>query len=108
MAEGPAGRYGKVYVTYVLELDGGKNIGFMHGSGRGFPDEGPVMLGNFRGLWRRKSNKIDMRNVVDIDHGDQNLDIITVDMHKKSSYLSLYTGLRFAVKRHNRVGCIGK
>ena len=54
-----------------------------HGSGRGFPDEGPVMLGNFRGLWRRKGNKIDMRNVVDIDHGDQNLDIITVDMHKK-------------------------
>ena len=57
-----------------------------------------MMLGNFTGLWRREGNKLDMRNMVDIDDGDQNLDIITVDMHKKN-YLSLCTGLRFGGQR---------
>ncbi len=58
-----------------------------------------MMLGNFRGLWRREGNKLDMRNMVEIDNGDQNLDIITVDMHEKNSYLSLCNGLRFGGQR---------
>ena len=82
-ASGPAGRYGNAFCSYFLEsLDG--NSGCSHGSGRGFPDEGPMMTGNYVGLWRRDGNKISIKQLVDIDNGDQNLDVITIDMHTKT------------------------
>ncbi len=89
-AEGPAGRYGRVFLTYYLESDSTRDGGFCRGSGRGFPDEGPMMSGNFRGLWRRQGSKINMRNLVDVDNGDQNLDMITLDMHAKTVTISPY------------------
>ena len=75
-ASGPAGRYGNAFCSYFLESFDG-NSGFSHGSGRGFPDEGPMMTGNYVGLWRRDGNKISIKQLVDIDNGDQNLDVIT-------------------------------
>ena len=41
------------------------------------------MTGNYVGLWRRDGNKISIKQLVDIDNGDQNLDVITIDMHTK-------------------------
>ena len=82
-ASGPAGRYGNAFCSYVLESFDGIS-GFSHGNGRGFPDEGPMMTGNGPGLWRRDGNKIEIKQLVDIDNGDQNLDIITIDMHAKT------------------------
>ena len=81
-ASGPAGRYGNAFCSYFLESFD-ENSGFSHGSGRGFPDEGPMMTGNYVGLWRRDGNKISIKQLVDIDNGDQNLDVITIDMHTK-------------------------
>lgn len=89
IASGPAGRYGNVFCTYILESFGG-NSGFSHGNGRGFPDEGPMMTGNFVGLWRRDGNKIEIKQLVGIDNGDQNLDIITIDMHAKTVLIRPY------------------
>ena len=88
-ASGPAGRYGNAFCSYVLESFDW-NSGFSHGNGRGFPDEGPMMTGNFVGLWRRDGNKIEIKQLVDIDNGDQNLDIITIDMHTKTVLIRPY------------------
>ncbi len=67
-----------------------RNSGFIHGSGCGVPDEGPMMTGNFVGLWRRDGNKIEIKQVVDIDNGTQNLDVITIDMHAKTVLIRPY------------------
>ena len=88
-ASGPTGRYGNVFCTYILESFGG-NSGFSHVNGHGFPDEGPMMTGSSVGFWRRDGNKIEMKQLVDIDNGDQNLDIITIDMHAKTVLIRPY------------------
>ena len=88
-ASGPAGLYGNAFASYVLESFDG-NSGLSHGSGHGFPDEGPMVTGNFVGLWRRDGNKIEIKQLVDIDNGDQNLDIITIDMHAKTVLIRPY------------------
>ena len=88
-ASGPAGLYGNAFASYVLESFDG-NSGSLHGTGCGFPDEGPMMTGNFVGFWRRDGNKIEIKQLVDIDNGDQNLDIITIDMHAKTVLIRPY------------------
>ena len=88
-ASGPAGRYGNGFWSCVLESFD-RNSGFIHGSGCGVPDEGPMMTGNFVGFWRRDGNKIEIKQLVDIDNGDQNLDIITIDMHTKTVLIRSY------------------
>ena len=49
-----------------------------------------MMTGNYVGLWRRDGNKISIKQLVDIDNGDQNLDIITIDMHAKTVLIRPY------------------
>ena len=88
-ASGPAGRYGNGFWSCVLESFD-RNSGFIHGSACGVPDEGPMMTGNFVGFWRRDGNKIEIKQLVDIDNGDQNLDIITIDMHAKTVLIRPY------------------
>ena len=89
-ASGPAGRYGNAFWSCVLESFDG-NSGSLHGTGCGFPDEGPMMTGNFVGFWRRDDgNKIDIKLLADVDNGDQNLDIITIDMHTKTVLIRSY------------------
>ena len=82
-ASGPAGLYGNAFASYVLESFSG-NSGLSHGSGHGFPDEGPMVTGNFVGLWRRDGNKIEIKYLVDVDSDTQNLDLINIDMHAKT------------------------
>ena len=89
-ASGPAGRYGNAFWSCVLESFD-ENSGSLHGTGCGFPDEGPMMTGNFVGFWRRDDgNKIDIKLLADVDNGDQNLDIITIDMHTKTVLIRSY------------------
>ena len=88
-ASGPAGRYGNGFWSCVLESFD-RNSGFIHGSGCGVPDEGPMITGNFVGFWRCDGNKIEIKQLVDIDNGDQNLDIITIDMHAKTVLIRPY------------------
>ena len=82
-SSGPAGIYGNVFVSFDLESFDG-NSGFSYGCGRGFLDEGPMVTGNFVGLWRRDGNKIEIKQLADVDNDTQNLDIITIDMHAKT------------------------
>ena len=89
IASGPAGRYGTAFWSCVLESFD-RNSGSLHGTGCGFPDEGPMMTGNFVGFWWRDGNKIEIKQLVDIDNGDQNLDIITIDMHTKTVLIRPY------------------
>ena len=88
-ASGPAGRYGNGFWSCVLESFD-RNSGFIHGSACGVPDEGPMMTGNFVGFWRRDGNKIEIKLLADVDNGDQNLDIITIDMHTKTVLIRSY------------------
>ena len=88
-ASGPAGRYGNAFWSCVLESFDG-NSGSLHGTGCGFPDEGPMMTGNFVGFWRRDGKKIEIKLLADVDNGDQNLDIITIDMHTKTVLIRPY------------------
>ena len=89
-ASGPAGRYGNAFWSCVLESFDG-NSGSLHGNGCGFFDEGPMMTGDLLGFWRRDDgNKIEIKLLADVDNGDQNLDIITIDMHTKTILIRPY------------------
>ena len=88
-ASGPAGRYGNAFCSYLLKNFDQKR-GLSIGSGRGFPDEGPMMSGNFVGLWQRRESTIEIKQLVDIDNGDQNLDIIRIDMHTQKVTIRPY------------------
>jgi hypothetical protein len=90
MAEGDMGRYGKVYVTFVLESAGDNTCGFSHGSGRGFLAEETMLSGAFRGVWRREGSKIVLQNTVNVNNGDQNLDIWTIDAVNKTAHATVY------------------
>ena len=90
MAEGDMGRYGKVYLTFVLESAGDNASGFVHGSGRGFLAEETMLSGSFRGVWRREGNKILLHNTVNVNNGDQNLDVWTIDAINKTAAASVY------------------
>ncbi|MAV37338.1 MAG: hypothetical protein CMJ59_18000 [Planctomycetaceae bacterium] len=90
MAEGNMGRYGKVYVTFVLESVGDNTCGFLHGSGCGFLDEETMVSGNCRGVWRREGSKIVLHNTVNVKNGDQNFDVWVIDAINKTAQASVY------------------
>ena len=90
MAEGDMGRYGKVYLTFVLESAGDNASGFVHGSGRGFLAEETMLSGSCRGVWRREGNKILLHNTVNVNNGDQNLDVWVIDAINKTAEASVY------------------
>lgn len=88
-ASGPAGRYGNVFCSWFLESFD-ENSGHSRGGGIGFLDEGHMLKGQGVGLWRREGHKICIKQLIDIDNGDQNLDIITMDMHAKTVLIRPY------------------
>ena len=86
---GPAGRYGNVFCSWFLEGFNG-NRGHGRGGGIGFLDDGQMLKGQGVGLWHREGHKIVMKQLIDIDNGDQNLDVITMDMHAKTVLIRPY------------------
>ena len=86
---GPAGRYGNVFCSWFLEAFDG-NRGHSRGGGIGFLDEGHMLQGQGVGLWQREGYKIIIKQLIDIDNGDQNLDVITMDMHTKKVLIRPY------------------
>ena len=86
---GPAGRYGNVFCSWFLEAFDG-NKGHSRGGGIGFLDEGHMLQGQGVGPWQREGHKIIIKQLIDIDNGDQNLDIITMDMHTKKVLIQPY------------------
>ena len=74
-AEGDMEGYGKVYVTYDLSYNATRDGGTVDGQGRGFTSEGRAS-GRFQGFWELVDDVVVMRNVVNINNGQVNLDVI--------------------------------
>ena len=74
-AEGDMEGYGKVYVTYELSYNATRDGGTVDGQGRGFTSEGRAS-GRFQGFWELVDDVVVMRNVVNINNGQMNLDVI--------------------------------
>ena len=67
--------YGKVYVTYHLSYDAARRSGTVDGQGRGFTSAG-YASGRFQGFWEIEDGVVTMRNVVNINNGQMNFDVI--------------------------------
>ena len=89
-AKGKMGEYGKVYVTYNLSPNADRTGGFVDGSGRGVVDANTVAAGFFKGIWRREGSTITMHNVVNLNDGTQNFDIITFDARRDTLKHEVY------------------
>ena len=89
-AEGKMGKYGKVYATYHLNYGPSGTEGSASGQGRGVIDADTVFSGTFNGRWSRKGSTLTLRNVVDVDNGDKNLDIITFDTREDTLTVRAY------------------
>ena len=74
-AQGGMEGYGKVYVTYHLSYNADRNGGTVDGQGRGFTEAG-IASGRFQGFWELVDGVVVMRNVVSINNGTMNLDVI--------------------------------
>jgi hypothetical protein len=88
-ATGDMGVYGKVYLTYNLTYNAERNGGPVTGQGRGATAEG-IASGIFAGHWYLDGSKVIMRNVVQINDGTQNLDVITFDAAKSTLVVEVY------------------
>ena len=83
-AMGDMGNYGKVYATYNMEKSGKTN-----GQGRGVMND-EVASADFVGHWFREGAVVTMHNIVQINDGSQNLDVITFDAAKNELLVKAY------------------
>jgi len=90
-ATGKTGEYGTVYVTYRLTYNADRVSGFVSGVGRGAIDSDTVVGGATRGVWTRTGSIVQIRQVVQISDGSQNLDVIDIDMLKDTFIIKAYT-----------------
>ena len=75
-AEGDMGVYGRVYVTFRLTYDVDRASGTVFGSGRGAAGD-DIVVGTFSGRWEIINGTVTMRQVVALNDGTFNLDIVT-------------------------------
>ena len=87
-ATGDMGTYGKVYVTYNLKMTD-MTSGTVTGQGRGVLNN-DIAFGSFSGYYFREGATITMHNIVQIDDGSQNLDVITLDTAKSEILVQAY------------------
>ena len=81
--------YGEIYVTYNLAYNSESCGGLVTGQGRGATAD-DIAAAVFAGHWYRDGSKVIMRNVVQIDDGTQNLDVITFDAVKNTLDVEVY------------------
>jgi hypothetical protein len=89
-ATGKMGVYGSVYVTYNLSYTS-PTSGFVTGNGRGAIDTDSVVSGSFRGVWTREGSIVKIRQIVQINDGSQNFDVIDIDMLKDTFVIKAYS-----------------
>lgn len=89
-AEANMPAYGRVRFSINLDSSGDRSGGFAHGAGRGAMNDGTFFAGTFQGRWRREGTKVICRYVVDVDNGDQNLDIVEFDASKDTLTITHY------------------
>ena len=88
-ATGDMGLYGKVYTTYKLSRGADGISGKVTGQGRGvMNNEGAT--GDFVGHWFREGVIVTMHNIVQINDGSQNLDVITFNAAKNELLVKAY------------------
>lgn len=80
-ATGDMSEYGKVYTTYNPTHAADGVSGKVAGQGKGVMNN-EVAAGDFVGHWYREGATITMHNIVQINDGSQNLDVITFDAAK--------------------------
>ena len=88
-ATGDMGRYGKVYTTYKLSRGADGISGKVTGQGRGVMNN-EVATGDFVGHWFREGAIVTMHNIVQINDGSQNLDVITFNAAKNELLVKAY------------------
>ena len=76
--------------TYHLAYGPSGTDGSSSGQGRGVIDADTVFSGTFNGRWSRKGATLTLRNVVDVNNGDKNLDIITFDTREDTLTVQAY------------------
>ena len=88
-ATGDMGLYGKVYTTYKLSRGADGISGKVPGQGRGVMNN-EVATGDFVGHWFREGVIVTMHNIVQINDGSQNLDVITFNAAKNELLVKAY------------------
>ena len=88
-ATGDMGLYGKVYTTYKLSRGADGISGKVTGQGRGVTNNG-IATGDFVGHWFREGVIVTMHNIVQINDGSQNLDVITFNAAKNELLVKAY------------------
>ena len=88
-ATGDMGLYGKVYTTYTLSRGADGISGKVTGQGRGVMNN-EVATGDFVGHWFREGVIVTMHNIVQINDGSQNLDVITFNAAKNELLVKAY------------------
>ncbi|MFL2517387.1 MAG: hypothetical protein ACJ0Q8_00810 [Candidatus Azotimanducaceae bacterium] len=88
-AMGDMGNYGKVYATYNMSYGPDRKSGKTFGQGRGVMND-EVASGDFVGHWFREGAVVTMHNIVQINDGSQNLDVITFDAAKNELLVKAY------------------
>ena len=88
-ATGDMGLYGKVYTTYNLSRGADGISGKVTGQGRGVMNN-EVATGDFVGHWFREGVIVTMHNIVQINDGSQNLDVITFNAAKNELLVKAY------------------
>jgi hypothetical protein len=87
-ATGDMGAYGKVYTTYTLRMTD-LTSGTVSGQGRGVINN-DIAFGTFAGYYFREGAIITMHNVVQLNDGSQNLDVIILDTAKSQITVEAY------------------
>ena len=90
-ADGPAGKYGQVFVTWQLESSGDRTGGTYYGSARAITDDDEMISGTFRGIWRRDGADLTIFSLDHASNGDQNLAKIDVDVRRKQAVATVYS-----------------
>lgn len=87
-ATGNMGTYGKVYTTFELRSTD-LTSGTVTGQGRGVINN-DIAYGTFAGYYHREGAVITMHNIVQINDGSQNLDVITLDTASSEMLVKAY------------------
>jgi hypothetical protein len=90
-AEGEAGKYGRVFVTWVLDSAGDRTGGTYSGSARAFPDADTMVPAVFRGIWRREGGKVTIFSLDNVGNGDQNFAQIELDVLERKATATVYS-----------------
>jgi FlaG/FlaF family flagellin (archaellin) len=87
-ATGKVGKYGRVYVSYNLHIDGFQGSQGMF-EGQGMNMEG--VTANLTGIWKQQGSNYVIHSLDDLNNGDHNLVYIKIDTLKNKINIEVET-----------------